>query len=418
MFFFITNIFILEIFILMLKANSNKFTFSIIYMLYWWFFNAMGYIIYHKQYSFRILPFIWIAGCALAVIIGHYIGYRIGSTNTNFRTLKRSCGISEKKILRLIVIILWINLAFDLLSFIRKGQLSLILSPKGILTILNLNEKLRASGTALDDGTIIVKLAGVAYCFSIILYGYNYGLRRIKKSWNLKLLFFLKVLLNVVNSAGKFSIIAFIVLYVSGFVTVKIRERKLELKSIRYGKVVIYILAGGSILYFLMNNRAGKSVGLSGLLAYGFGEIPSFNYWFVEGIHESTYGVQSFYGLVSHLVRGMPFAEGYSNYPLAPVAPVVNIFTMFRALISDFGITGGLIVMLLMGISAGISYRRLHVSGFANGWMAMLLGSLFLGFLMPLGYYLTLLLAYLVFLLFMCRYFKVQNFKSQINTEV
>ena len=405
MFFIVTNILIAVCFVISLRINSNNFNFGLLYFAYWWIFNAIGFLIYHNDYSFRFIPFMWIGASVLCVMVGHRIGnHYLGHNHIRLklrdRGLNRAYNVNLR-IKKLIISILVISLVADAIYLIRSEQIGMVFSLRGIMAILNSSEAAKASGSGNDGGSLITKLIGVAYYFSCILYGYAYRIFEIRKSLVIKVLFIINVIIDVVVSAGKFNIIVFIVLFASGLITSMMRDKKLKIKEIRYGRLVLYISIVGAVLYFLMNNRAGHSVGLSGLLAYGFGEIPSFNYWYMDGIHEKTYGVQSFYGIVSHLLKGIKFAEGETNYPLAACAPGVNIFTMFRAVISDFGKIGGLIVLFFVGITSGIANRKLSRSGFANGWMAMLVGALFLGFLMPLGYYLTLHLGYITFIVFM-----------------
>lgn len=395
MIFIVINVLIAAIFVLLLKVNNNSFTYSMLFLLYWWFFCSIGYLLYHNDYDYYPEPFIWIGVCVAAIVVGHAAGSRV----TMFDWSIGAREICEENIYSILILILMTTLTFDIISFIESDQFFKLFTPSGLLSILNSSEKVKASGEIVT-GNSISKILGVAECFGTILYGFAYDSKKIGKSILLKILFVTQLVINVITSAGKFSIIAFVVLFTSGFITTKMRKEELRLKNINYTKLVAIAAAVGAILYFLMNNRAGRSVGMSGIMAYGFGEIPSFNYWYIEGLHENTHGVQSFYGVASHLVPEITFAEGYTNYPLAPVAPIVNIFTMFRAIISDFGKVGGLFIMSVMGFSAGMAQKNLDKNGLANGWMAMMLGVLLMGFLMPIGYYLTLLLGYLLFILF------------------
>ena len=400
--FLISNLVIIIILMYMLAYNSNNITFSILFLIYWWFFCSIAYMLYHAQYSFYIEPFIWITGCAAMVIIGHTAGRHI-----RFREKQpKTWSLSGIQLCRLLMIILILNLLYKAFTLMISGQLGMLFTPSGLLSILNSAEKVKASGNAVDGAGFVGKLIGVAFFFGCILYGFTYNIPEVGRSFALKLLFLAQVGLNVITSAGKFSIISFIVLFVSGLTTAALRDRTLKIKEINYSRMAIYIIAIGGVLFMLMNNRAGRNVGMSLLMAYGFGEIPSFNNWFINGPHENTYGVQCFYGIVSHLGQNIMFAEGYTNYPLSPVPPFVNTFTMFRAVISDFGIWGGLVLMLLIGFSAGKAYIELEDSGFANGVMTMLLGVLFIGFLMPLGYYLTLFLGYVAFVVFISAYYR------------
>jgi len=405
MVFHLFNIVVAIFFVYVLYRHSNYLRYSSLFILYWWFFCGLGYSIYHNSFTFSIVPFLWIFACALSVLGGETIGYHLKCKDKT----EKQWIFSENTIYNILLGVAAFAVATYIGYFILLGLAGHLLSLKGWLSILNSSEMAR--NTESND-SLFLKLINIASYFSYLLYGHTYNYTKIKKSIVLKLLFFLRVVFGVMASAGKFGIISFIIFFASGFITTRMRVHGLKLAKIKYHKLIFYIVIVGGVLIFLMNHRAGKNVGFNRFLAYGFGEIPSFNYWFEYGIKEKTHGAQSFYGVYSHLFRGRAFSGKYSNYSISPIYPHVNTYTVFRAIINDFGKVGGIIMMELIGIAAGRCYRLLYYSGRANGIMTMLLVFLLMGFLMPLGYYLTPFLACILFVAFCTIFFRKRNTES------
>ena len=178
----------------------------------------------------------------------------------------------------------------------------------------------------------------------------------------------LPVILNVIISTAKSGFIAAVMLFVIGLFTGYLCKRGRQKLKVKKKTVVITAVMGLSVFGFLFWAMLWRAGGLeyfseikNKFFVYAFGSVPAFDNWLgnfyaphYEFGKNTFLAIPHFLGLADRAQGVYGFLDGYSDS---------NVFTAFRALIQDFGVGGGLIVVFFIGFVGSVVYRKLSGDG-------------------------------------------------------
>lgn len=140
------------------------------------------------------------------------------------------------------------------------------------------------------------------------------------------------------------------------------------------------------------------------LRSYAFSHLYAFSDWFNHFLFDSsvmkytdpdqmTWGFWTFMAIGEHIRPGYVVPEGYfDEYFILDGIMQSNIYTMFRGLIYDFGILGGLVFFSIFGLISALLYKRLlleRASPVAEAYYIFLAGYLFSSYFISLTIWTT-----------------------------
>lgn len=173
-------------------------------------------------------------------------------------------------------------------------------------------------------------------------------------------------ILQVLTTSGKLGFIITILMIFTGAILqimiggVTIQFKKVAQNAIKYGKWVLLALL---LMFFSLVIRFGEineyyiNITKTKFANYSIGSVASFNIWFNHPVEEKLgYGIHTFTGILKTL--GLATRErGVYDFP-ATTSGIwhTNVYTIFRPLIEDYGILGGIFVVALFGIISGYIY--------------------------------------------------------------
>ena len=207
------------------------------------------------------------------------------------------------------------------------------------------------------------------------------------------------------------SMIGFVVTYMIGSYIANGKEKRFSPKFIR--NAIILAVAFFAVLFISMCLRVGDfspstiDYVRKRFMVYMFGQMKAFDEWFTVGRrgYEMTFGTMTynwFFNLTG-LVERHQGVYGYAQ------TIRTNVFTMFRGIITDFGIVGGIIYCLLRGVVAGYILKIIHRQANVNVLLITLLSATYLffmyGFIISPWTYTTYFASYFLFfvILSVCR---------------
>lgn len=174
------------------------------------------------------------------------------------------------------------------------------------------------------------------------------------------------VILNVLLTAAKLALVAFVIFFFVGFYTAYVYKNKcvpiVKIKTVVLGIIGVVILF--SLFYLSFVLRIGKSndnlfnVIFEKLMVYTFGHIQGFDCWFSSeafDVENYSFGTKTFLAISSKLGLAEKIQGVYGLMP----GTCTNVYTQYRGIIEDFGVVGSMLVLLFVFGFTSWLYARL-----------------------------------------------------------
>lgn len=139
---------------------------------------------------------------------------------------------------------------------------------------------------------------------------------------------------------------------------------KIRFKNIVWGIVGFLVFLGSMLFSMVLRmgsvNLSTFSIALQKVIIYAFGNIQSFDIWFSRyyGDESNFYGMMTFLGIADTF----GLMERVQGVYVALLDTSSNVFTVFRGIVSDFGMLGGIIFTAFLGFLFRISVNSIHKS--------------------------------------------------------
>lgn len=212
-------------------------------------------------------------------------------------------------------------------------------------------------GTALNLGISFVKAAGLVCLFLIV-----YKLFNKEKGWLWYIVPVLCLIINVILATGRggfISIVAAIVfdLFIIGKQS---QDKKISQEIIRYSAILIAVFIP---IFFVLGFLTGKDEALNfndTVSIYLGSSILCFDYFLTHGwTTPMMFGFNTFrgfYGIIGRFVGGLPAQSNHSEM-VRWQEYSSNVYTSFAPYITDFGIVGSFVIIVLVGLFFGYMWR-------------------------------------------------------------
>lgn len=328
-------------------------------------------IVAFKDYQFSLSGIIWILTALFFFSFGSLcsngiLGKKVQSINTKYKyTIK--IRMAEKVLV--ISIILGCLYSIELIA--RAGfSLSQIINFDSLIKLNIQMATERYSG--LQESSNISRVFLVFSYLAPLIGGYNLNFIKRKKSKIICWLSLFPSFLIVLVQNTKAGWIAAVFLFISGYITSKVKIHG-KLPKISTKKILLIFSGVGLFLvinYVSMFMRIGsfderiiQTVNKK-FLIYSLGQIPAFDIWYANNIGsiEYSFGIKTFFGIanfvgISERIQGIYIdSSRWGEYG-------TNVFTAFRPFLEDFGPYMGLIIMFLYGFIINIMFVNVKKKG-------------------------------------------------------
>lgn len=130
--------------------------------------------------------------------------------------------------------------------------------------------------------------------------------------------------------------------------------------------------------------------------SYAFGSLYAFGHWFEDYLdggtgyknpENHTWGFWTFLALGRRLAPNFKVPDGYyDEYFTTGGGITTNIYTMFRGMITDFGLVGSILVLAVLGAVASIAYRSAlrHASPISSAVLIAMTGMTYSSYLLSI----------------------------------
>lgn len=374
----------------------------ILYSVYWFSFLFIAFLLFKNDYIFNIYSFLWIFWGVILFYFGHICFHKIKLPQL-IKGLKVRY-INFNLILYLIIFCFIFKLFGDLV-FLYINKIN-ILDFYSFNVTADILTKIRY-GLIPANRSVITSIGNILFYLGILLSGYFY-LKIIKNKKYRKIigiLFLIVLISSIITTMGKGPVIYSIEIFLSGllinFLNFKFKNKN-DIKKIIYSSLLVIALVFLStiIITYLRN---GSLDGFSKILkTYGFGSVPAFDYFFTNmRTDELTLGKYTFKAIFDVFNAGLDIKLQGIYFPIEIAGTTTNVFTVFRGIISDFGLIGGLIFQFLSGCLSGVfsNYYLNNKSRVSAAFLAMICVFILEGFVISIGTFLSICLAYFLFLL-------------------
>lgn len=346
--------------------RERKITLATTLILYWMIFCISGSVFY-KSIGMPNKGLCYIMSMVLLFYAGSLL---TGKNRTRFFSTRmidiRSGTVFLKSAMLAAAIVI-------IISIYRYGY-----SLKSFQSFLSISRLVR--NTDFGGRSNFEKIA-MPYIFSAFaldgyFLAYSMSLRAAGEKYKTALpILFSEIILMGVLSTGKSLLVWAIILWLSGFLSgnqeflnTKVEKGKLIFFVKKYKwAILMSIIILAICLMIMMFARSQKGIGtlIYNMINYGFAQVPCFSIWFSEldGISlQISKGGQLLFGIFDEF----KYSEGLSsNFPLNSElynrGVFSNIYTVFRCVIEDFGITGSVFFWFFFGMSGGIIEHKIQV---------------------------------------------------------
>ncbi|HFR3172644.1 TPA: O-antigen polymerase, partial [Streptococcus suis] len=382
----------------------------------WFIFIFFSNLILDQNYTFTYLGIFWIFSSCFFLTLGY--SFKIVTNKGRFSELDKSLTGPNIPWFLLSVFIL-----LGFLSFIKSAtrygvSLNVLTDFESLQSASNNISEQRYSGTAIGIGILEQMLNSFVYVLPLCG-GYSISYADTLKKKILIVFTALPSLLSMLLTSAKLVIVAYVILFFVSYYVSHLYLYKQFIK-INYKKTFQAILLGFSLYqlfylsFILRIGSTSASLGriiVTKLGIYAFGHVQAFDIWlqtYLSSKPELGLGTNTFLAFSSILglqdkKQGIyAFISGSST----------NVFSQFRALISDFGIVFSLFIVLLLGLVLNILNDNLinssgRVSVFQQVFYISILFYL-LYFIVSPWAYMTFVAAFIIFYFYLLVAFYVK----------
>lgn len=257
-------------------------------------------------------------------------------------------------------------------------------------------------------GSIIAVLNAMVYA-APLCGGFSYAYSKTRRQSQLSIVSLLPAFLVTMTNNTKAGMIGSILLFLSSYIIGYYSRHKRWIRfKIKTVLVCTMAFMGFlSMMLFSMMLRIGSVdfstfyVVLQKIIIYAFGNVQSFDIWLSRyyGIGDLTFGTMTFLGVAD--VLGL--AERVQGVYTALLGTSSNVYTVFRGIVSDFGVLGGTIFVMVQGFFLRIAANSIHDS--SNPFCSVSIASSILFFFMFGMFvspwtYLSFILAFFIFMMY------------------
>lgn len=357
---------LLSVLFLYVKINIKQWCNPAYIMVLYWAVNIIiALFVLGNSYQWYISGLIWIIIACAFFVVFLALGVIVAQKRVDSTIIVREKSVSKNswKVIWLCVIIGLIRFGLEMRANGFSFQMFFNLD-----TLLEMNTTMaysRYNGGGASNSMIMQIMLVFIYAGPLIGgYAFVYSFQNFER--RLCIATFIPIVGSLLLNNGKSGLIASSMLWFSGYVTGYLDKYKksptIKLKSL------FIVLSGGlvviALLYISMMLRIGglnlqtMTIVNVKFVSYALGHVPAFDYWF--GNYASnidyTYGKYTFLGIFQAL--GISAREQGVFSEMVYAGPIeTNVYTMFRGIINDFGIYGGVAFFIFFGFIAGYAYK-------------------------------------------------------------
>jgi len=336
-------------------------------MVFYWAFNIIAaLLVLGNSYQWEISGLIWIIIVSAFFAVFVALGVIVAQKRVGHSTI----DIGEKSVSKNSWKFIWLCLIIGLIHF----GLEIMLNGFSFQMFFNLDTLLEMNTTMAYSRyygggaaySVIMQIMLVFIYAGPLIGGYAFVYSFQRSERRLCISMFTPIVGTLILNNGKLGLIASVMLWFSGYVTGYLEKYKkaptIKLKS--FFKVLSGVLVVISLLYISMMLRLGQlnlqtmTIVNGKFASYALGQVPAFDYWFGNYANniDYTYGKYTFYGIFQALGISVRKQGVFSEMIYA--GPITtNIYTVFRGIINDFGIYGGVGFFIFFGFIAGYAYK-------------------------------------------------------------
>ena len=333
------------------------------YCLFWSAFVILPVIFWNVNYKWNYGGLYFICLSVLFSELGAIVGSRKAFILKKPNSFINNRELEKEYCWLIIYVIILFGAASAFLSLFGNGfQIKDILSVKGLIYVSSKSAELRYEPQRNPSSlhqifSIFVYLAPL--CGG---YAFNYSISLKKKV--LSLLTMVPIFLEMVFTSGKSGFIASLFFWIAGWCVSYVKTRG-DLPYIRFKylfRMMVGLLCIFLILFTAMLLRTGEfstamvKVIYEKFWIYAFGQMVEFDAWFPQGKMLGT-GLGSNTYMTFFRLLGLADRKG-GIYDVL-IEEYGNVFTVFRGIIADFGIIGGLIYSFVRGLITELCFNSI-----------------------------------------------------------
>ena len=339
-----------------------------IHMIIWQVLILMYFILYNQKMS-SFFGILYLENICIFALMGELLGEKIRFRVNGDNTLS-SGDLRDNFLYRILFIFIIIGIFSDVMTVISNGfSLSAFTSMSSFLQMNAKMADIRYSGAG-ESGGVMMSLLGLFIYAAPLLGGFIFLYSKNKSQKLTSILSIFPALLATMITNAKMGFIAATFLWIVGFVAAHICKG--DVKDLFAPKRIIITLLFVVIFFLILflsfcfrygsfDSNTIEMVKMK-MTVYGLGQIQAFSVWisdFYPHNMDVAFGKYTFIGIASKLglvnrIQGM--------YELIPGVDT-NVFTAYRAIVTDFGLLGGLAAMFLTGFISGTSFSTFKENG-------------------------------------------------------
>lgn len=211
--------------------------------------------------------------------------------------------------------------------------------------------------TALNLGISFVRAAGLVCLYLIIYKLYNK-----EKGWLWYIVPVLCIIINIVLATGRGGFISIVaaILFDLFIIGKQSKDKTINKKIIRYTTTLVGVFIP---IFYLLGSLTGKDEALNindTVSIYLGSSILCFDYLLNHGwTYPTLFGFHTFkglYGIISRFIGGLPAQSNHSDM-VRWQEYSSNVYTAFCPYVTDFGIIGSFVIIILLGLFFGYMWR-------------------------------------------------------------
>lgn len=350
-----------------------------VFTLLLWMLIIFFVVIFAPDYKLHLSSLWWILITLIFIYTGSIVGESLVFKNKISVEFALSiCSDNLYRLSNFLSSAVILSLFFFILGIMvlvqwATGDLSMLLSIEGIKSLGFKLSSMRYGGGDYKQ-PILYSVFSYGLTFAALIGGVLFFISSRRKYFYISLLPLAFAFINAIVKTQRGTIIFTLILWFSAYLATNILIKKGHFKVFTFKRILLMIFLMGLSLFIFVALQASREgefnmdfidLALLNFKGSAFGSLPAFSYWFDSTFSEEfeyTWGEFTFNRIMYYIFEVPSRAPGMFGEAIwlgDTYREGTTIYTVFRAVLQDFGMVGSLLIWLAVGLIGGVAYRKL-----------------------------------------------------------
>ena len=416
---FVIPIFLILILTLFARIYNKDWLHPGLFILIFWSIAILSTVFFAPDYTIHASSLWWISLTLLTTYVGTLVG-GASSLNKEFNArgaslnLVRLSGLFDLLSKLVLIALVFFILGVMILVEWATGGVGQLFSIDGLLDLGHKLSSMRYSGGEYKQ-PILYSIFTYGLSFAALIGGVLFFSSK-RSHVYISIMPLILAFVNAIVKTQRGTIIFTVVLWLSSYLAIRPLSERSPIRLFTFQKIflIIFLMFFALVIFvFLQASREGQvnfefiETALLNFKSSAFGSLPAFSHWFDSTLMEDyKYTLGEFtFNRVAYYIFDVPARSpgmyGEAIWLGETYREGTTIYTVFRAMLQDWGMIGSLVSWFGVGLIGGFSYQKiLQEKLHFLPWLSMYYAFVMIGYLASMFSWNGVIFSYAIFIIF------------------